>query len=78
MSTWRSITTLCAHNFCKTCLEGEFVGQSFIKDRTCGWRRMLKAHNNVMKFSCCENDMSDFLKNPQVSRLFFFQRRIDS
>ncbi|KAL3820501.1 hypothetical protein ACJIZ3_006406 [Penstemon smallii] len=35
------LTTPCAHNFYKARLDGVFVGQSFIKDRTCGGRRTL-------------------------------------
>ncbi|KAL3825534.1 hypothetical protein ACJIZ3_021563 [Penstemon smallii] len=42
MSTRRTITTLGAHKFHKACLEGELVGQSFIKDRTYGRRRTLR------------------------------------
>lgn len=60
------LTTPCAHNFCKACLEGAFAGQSFVKDRTCGGRRTLRAQKNVMKCPSCENDISEFLQNPQV------------
>ncbi|GFP83061.1 E3 ubiquitin-protein ligase orthrus 2 [Phtheirospermum japonicum] len=61
------LTTPCAHNFCKGCLEGAFAGQSFVKDRTRGGRT-LRAQKNVMKCPCCTNDLSDFLQNPQVNR----------
>ncbi|KAK6139128.1 hypothetical protein DH2020_027130 [Rehmannia glutinosa] len=62
------LTTPCAHNFCKACLEGAFAGQSFVKDRSCGGRRTLRAQKNVMKCPSCKNDISDFLQNPQVNR----------
>ncbi|KAL0421642.1 UNVERIFIED_CONTAM: E3 ubiquitin-protein ligase ORTHRUS 2 [Sesamum latifolium] len=62
------LTTPCAHNFCKACLEGAFAGQSFVKQRTCGGTRTLRAQKNVMKCPSCKNDISDFLQNPQVNR----------
>ncbi|KAI3467813.1 hypothetical protein Pfo_024476 [Paulownia fortunei] len=62
------LTTPCAHNFCKACLEGAFAGQSFVKERTCGGTRTLRAQKNVMKCPSCRNDVSDFLQNPQVNR----------
>ncbi|XP_073130297.1 E3 ubiquitin-protein ligase ORTHRUS 2-like [Henckelia pumila] len=62
------LTTPCAHNFCKACLEGAFAGQSFVKQRTCEGRRTLRAQKNVMKCPSCTNDLSDFLQNPQVNR----------
>ncbi|KAL3838883.1 hypothetical protein ACJIZ3_023474 [Penstemon smallii] len=43
MSTQSSDASPCAHNFCKACIEGKFVGQSFITDRTYGGRRTLRA-----------------------------------
>lgn len=60
------LTTPCAHNFCKACLEGAFVGQSFIRQRTCEGRRTLRAQKNIMKCPSCKNDISEFLLNPQV------------
>ncbi|XP_057951720.1 E3 ubiquitin-protein ligase ORTHRUS 2-like [Malania oleifera] len=62
------LTTPCAHNFCKGCLEGVFAGQSFMRQRTCEGRRTLRAQKNIMKCPSCSNDISDFLKNPQVNR----------
>uniref|UniRef100_A0A5B6YJ20 RING-type E3 ubiquitin transferase n=1 Tax=Davidia involucrata TaxID=16924 RepID=A0A5B6YJ20_DAVIN len=62
------LTTPCAHNFCKVCLEGAFSGQTFIRQRTCEGRRTLRAQKNVMKCPSCSNDISDFLQNPQVNR----------
>ncbi|XP_075496447.1 E3 ubiquitin-protein ligase ORTHRUS 2-like [Primulina tabacum] len=62
------LTTPCAHNFCKACLEGAFAGQSFVKQRTCEGRRTLRAQKNIMKCPSCTNDLSDFLQNPQVNR----------
>ncbi|KAA8529980.1 hypothetical protein F0562_034416 [Nyssa sinensis] len=62
------LTTPCAHNFCKACLEGAFAGQTFIRQRTCEGRRTLRAQKNVMKCPSCSNDISDFLQNPQVNR----------
>ncbi|XP_051122510.1 E3 ubiquitin-protein ligase ORTHRUS 2-like [Andrographis paniculata] len=62
------VTTPCAHNFCKACLEGAFAGQSFVKERTCGGTRKLRAQKTVMQCPSCQNDISDFLQNPQVNR----------
>lgn len=62
------LTTPCAHNFCKACLEGAFAGKSFVRERGCEGRRTLRAQKNVMKCPSCSNDISDFLQNPQVNR----------
>ncbi|CAM8950891.1 unnamed protein product [Rhodiola kirilowii] len=62
------LTTPCAHNFCKKCLEGAFAGQEFIRQRITSTGRTLRAQKNVMKCPCCPNDISDFLENPQVNR----------
>ncbi|KAH6837848.1 Zinc finger RING family protein [Perilla frutescens var. hirtella] len=61
------LTTPCAHNFCKACLEGAFAGQAHVKERKSGGRT-LRAKKNVMKCPSCPNDISDFLQNPQVNR----------
>ncbi|XP_034906256.1 E3 ubiquitin-protein ligase ORTHRUS 2 [Populus alba] len=61
------ITTPCAHNFCKACLEGAFAGQSFTRQRGQG-RRTLRVQKNVMKCPSCIIDIADFLQNPQVNR----------
>ena len=60
------LTTPCAHNFCKSCLEGAFDGQSFVRQRTCEGRRTLRAQKNIMKCPSCSNDIAEFLQNPQV------------
>ncbi|KAL6984027.1 E3 ubiquitin-protein ligase ORTHRUS 2 [Sarracenia purpurea var. burkii] len=62
------ITTPCAHNFCKACLESAFAGQTFIKERTCEGGRTLRARKNIMQCPSCSNDISEFLQNPQVNR----------
>ncbi|XP_043707420.1 E3 ubiquitin-protein ligase ORTHRUS 2-like [Telopea speciosissima] len=62
------LTTPCAHNFCKPCLENVFVGQTFVKERTRQGGRTLRARKNIMKCPSCSNDISDFLQNPQVNR----------
>ncbi|KAK9104017.1 hypothetical protein Scep_020861 [Stephania cephalantha] len=62
------LTTPCAHNFCKPCLEGAFSGQSFIRERHCEGRRTLRTQKNIMKCPSCPADISDFLQNPQVNR----------
>ncbi|KAJ4848246.1 hypothetical protein Tsubulata_044045 [Turnera subulata] len=62
------LTTPCAHNFCKACLEGAFAGQSYVRQRTCHGRRTLRVQKNVMKCPSCANDIADYLQNPQVSR----------
>lgn len=65
------VTAPCAHNFCKSCLEGKFVGQAFVKERTCLGGRKLRTQKNVMKCPCCENDIADFLQNLQVIKNTF-------
>ncbi|KAM1185860.1 hypothetical protein ACFX2G_015432 [Malus domestica] len=60
------VTTPCVHHFCKSCLEGAFVGKSFVTERSRGGRS-LRAQKNVMKCPACQMDISDFLKNPQVN-----------
>ncbi|XP_030967633.1 E3 ubiquitin-protein ligase ORTHRUS 2-like [Quercus lobata] len=62
------LTTPCAHNFCKSCLEGAFAGQSLVRQRTCEGRRTLRAQKNIMKCPSCSNDIAEFLQNPQVNR----------
>ncbi|XP_024993871.1 E3 ubiquitin-protein ligase ORTHRUS 2-like isoform X2 [Cynara cardunculus var. scolymus] len=62
------LTTPCAHNFCKSCLQDTFAGQTFIKERTCEGRRTLRAQKNIMKCPSCSNDISEYLQNPQVNR----------
>ncbi|KAJ9549444.1 LOW QUALITY PROTEIN: hypothetical protein OSB04_021987 [Centaurea solstitialis] len=62
------LTTPCAHNFCKSCLQDTFAGQTFIKERNCEGRRTLRAQKNVMKCPSCTNDISEYLQNPQVNR----------
>lgn len=61
------VTAPCAHNFCKSCLERKFVGQAFVKERTCLGGRKLRSQKNVMKCPCCDNDIADFLQNLQVN-----------
>ncbi|KAF9689028.1 hypothetical protein SADUNF_Sadunf01G0049300 [Salix dunnii] len=61
------ITTPCAHNFCKECLEAAFAGQSFTRQRGQG-RRTLRVQKNVMKCPSCIIDIAEFLQNPQVNR----------
>ncbi|GAU48818.1 hypothetical protein TSUD_99900 [Trifolium subterraneum] len=62
------LTTPCAHNFCKACLEGTFSGQSYIRTRTTQSGRSLRAQKNVMKCPTCSTDIADYLQNPQVNR----------
>ncbi|KAK7312053.1 hypothetical protein VNO77_35592 [Canavalia gladiata] len=59
------VTTPCAHNFCKLCLEGAFAGQAFVKDRSRGGRT-LRSQKNVMKCPACTIDIFDYLQNLQV------------
>ncbi|XP_009617502.1 E3 ubiquitin-protein ligase ORTHRUS 2-like [Nicotiana tomentosiformis] len=61
------LTTPCAHNFCKACLESAFAGQSFTRQRGEG-RRTLRVQKNIMKCPSCPTDISDFLQNPQINR----------
>ncbi|OIW16451.1 hypothetical protein TanjilG_19167 [Lupinus angustifolius] len=62
------LTTPCAHNFCKACLEGAFSGQSFIRKRAVQSGRSLRAQKNIMKCPSCQNDIAEYLQNPQVNR----------
>nr|XP_023902083.1 E3 ubiquitin-protein ligase ORTHRUS 2-like [Quercus suber]POF20430.1 e3 ubiquitin-protein ligase orthrus 2 [Quercus suber] len=61
------ITTPCAHNFCKSCLEGAFAGKTFVRERSRNGRS-LRSQKNVMCCPSCPTDISDFLENPQVNR----------
>ncbi|KAE9607202.1 putative methyltransferase chromatin regulator PHD family [Lupinus albus] len=62
------LTTPCAHNFCKACLEGVFSGQSFVRERVYQSGRSLRTQKNVMKCPSCQSDIAEFLQNPQVNR----------
>ncbi|KAK4779598.1 hypothetical protein SAY87_015704 [Trapa incisa] len=60
------VTTPCAHNFCKACLEEAFAGKSVIRQRSQG--RSLRAQKNIMKCPACTIDIAEFLQNLQVNR----------
>ncbi|CAJ2659061.1 unnamed protein product [Trifolium pratense] len=62
------LTTPCAHNFCKTCLEDAFSGQSYTKKRIYENGRTLRSLKNIIRCPSCSNDIADFLQNPQVNR----------
>ncbi|KAM5568364.1 E3 ubiquitin-protein ligase ORTHRUS 2-like [Rosa sericea] len=61
------VTTPCAHNFCKACLEGAFAGLTYIKERTCHGRRTLRPQKNVMNCPLCSTDIAEFLQNLKVN-----------
>ncbi|RZC51698.1 hypothetical protein C5167_020125 [Papaver somniferum] len=61
------LTTPCAHNFCKPCLENVFAGQTFVRERS-SHGRTLRAKKKIMKCPSCPTDLSEFLQNPQVNR----------
>jgi E3 ubiquitin-protein ligase UHRF1 len=61
------VTTPCAHNFCKACLEAKFAGKTLVRERSTGGRT-LRSRKNVLNCPCCPTDISDFLQNPQVNR----------
>ncbi|KAL8126970.1 E3 ubiquitin-protein ligase ORTHRUS 2-like isoform X1 [Apium graveolens] len=61
------VTTPCAHNFCKSCLDGKFAGQSFTRERSRGGRT-LRSQKNAMICPACPTDISDFLQNAQINR----------
>ncbi|KAK2385395.1 Zinc finger (C3HC4-type RING finger) family protein [Trifolium repens] len=62
------LTTPCAHNFCKACLEGAFSGQSYIRNRATQSGCSLRTRKNIMKCPTCSTDIADYLQNPQVNR----------
>ncbi|XP_058732247.1 E3 ubiquitin-protein ligase ORTHRUS 2-like [Vicia villosa] len=62
------LTTPCAHNFCKACLEDAFSGQSYIRQRASQSGRSLRTRKNIMKCPTCSADIADYLQNPQVNR----------
>ncbi|KAI3951202.1 hypothetical protein MKW92_046353 [Papaver armeniacum] len=61
------LTTPCAHNFCKPCLENAFAGKTFVRERS-SHGRTLRAQKSIMKCPSCPTDLSEFLQNPQVNR----------
>ncbi|XP_010430570.1 PREDICTED: E3 ubiquitin-protein ligase ORTHRUS 1-like isoform X2 [Camelina sativa] len=61
------VTTPCAHNFCKGCLDAKFAGVAQVRERSRGGRT-LRTKKNVMTCHCCTTDLSEFLQNPQVNR----------
>ncbi|KAK4763620.1 hypothetical protein SAY87_013058 [Trapa incisa] len=61
------VTTPCAHNFCKACLEGAFAGMSATRQRS-REGRSLRTRKNIMKCPACSVDIADFLQNLQVNR----------
>ncbi|KAI3965040.1 hypothetical protein MKX01_013971 [Papaver californicum] len=64
----RPLTTPCAHNFCKVCLERVFAGKSSVRKRYFCQGRSLRAQKSIMKCPSCPMDLSEFLQNPQVNR----------
>ncbi|RVW52666.1 E3 ubiquitin-protein ligase ORTHRUS 2 [Vitis vinifera] len=62
------VTTPCAHNFCKDCVQEAFAGKTFVRKRLCFSGQALRSHKNVMKCPSCPADISEFLQNPQVNR----------
>ncbi|KAK8599989.1 hypothetical protein V6N13_060210 [Hibiscus sabdariffa] len=61
------VTTPCAHNFCKSCLEAAFAGKTAIRERSKGGRA-LRTQKNVLNCPSCPTDISDFLQHLQVNR----------
>ncbi|CAI9117352.1 OLC1v1018728C1 [Oldenlandia corymbosa var. corymbosa] len=61
------VTTPCAHNFCKSCLQEKFSGQAFLRERKCQGGRQLRAQKHVMNCPICPSDISEFLQNIQVN-----------
>ncbi|KAL9270920.1 E3 ubiquitin-protein ligase ORTHRUS 1-like protein, partial [Drosera capensis] len=61
------ITTPCAHNFCKSCLDAAFSGQTLEMDRNRGGRQ-LRTKKNIMKCPSCAYDIAEFLQTAQVNK----------
>uniref|UniRef100_A0A7N0US12 RING-type E3 ubiquitin transferase n=1 Tax=Kalanchoe fedtschenkoi TaxID=63787 RepID=A0A7N0US12_KALFE len=61
------VTSPCAHNFCKSCLEDFFSGQAQVRERSAGGRS-LRTKKIIFKCPSCSADITDFLKNLQVNR----------
>ncbi|KAL6011786.1 hypothetical protein ACLOJK_002251 [Asimina triloba] len=61
------VTTPCAHNFCKQCLEDAFVGRTHVRERNHSGGMGLRVKINVIKCPSCSYNISDFLENPQVN-----------
>ncbi|GAB4860345.1 E3 ubiquitin-protein ligase ORTHRUS 2 [Ancistrocladus abbreviatus] len=61
------ITTPCAHNFCKSCLDGAFASQTLVTERSRGGRQ-LRSRKNIMKCPSCTMDIGEFLQTAQVNR----------
>ncbi|XP_065849263.1 E3 ubiquitin-protein ligase ORTHRUS 2-like [Euphorbia lathyris] len=61
------VTTPCAHNFCKSCLEAAFTGKTAMRERSKGGRS-LRAQKNILQCPRCPTDISDFLQDPKVNR----------
>jgi len=59
------VTTPCAHNFCKSCLEDKFAGQALVRERSRGGRT-LRSQKIVIPCPSCPIDISDYLQNIQV------------
>ncbi|KAL5067466.1 hypothetical protein RYX36_018353 [Vicia faba] len=62
------LTTPCAHNFCKACLEGVFSSQSHIRERASQSGFSLRTKKNIMKCPTCSDDLVDYLPLLQVNR----------
>ncbi|XP_019082042.1 mitochondrial import inner membrane translocase subunit PAM16 like 1 [Vitis vinifera] len=63
------VTTPCAHNFCKDCVQEAFAGKTFVRKRLCFSGQALRSHKNVMKCPSCPADISEFLQNPQAAKI---------
>ncbi|XP_047309878.1 E3 ubiquitin-protein ligase ORTHRUS 2-like [Impatiens glandulifera] len=62
------VTTPCACNFCKGCLQSEFAGMTLFRERSSAGGRSLRTRKNPMKCPSCHNDIAEFVQHLPVNK----------